>query len=177
MQHRLRPQTEFRKLVNECVRRAEELYGVDLGRITVSFDLRGQKAGEAAQRPHEDLGYTYSLRFNREALLRDWEMMTKSILPHEVAHLIAFAKPSLRADGHNAAWKRIAKRLGDSRRGATYHTMTLPPARRLRKFVYRNGTGAEVSIGPALHRSVQQGEKMIVFERQSFHACDFAGTA
>jgi SprT protein len=152
-------QEHFRRLVHECIERAEHIYNVDFGRVTITFDLRGENAAWSIQKPHPTLGVVYKLRFNREALRMDWDFMVNSAIPHEVAHLVAFADPSLGVEAnHDAQWREIAIALGDSQMGRTTHTLPLRPARRLTKFIYRNDQGALASISSRLHRRLQAGE-------------------
>lgn len=175
MVEQARTQQEFRRLVHECIKRAEELYDVNFGRVTVTFDLKGEKAALAIQTPHDNLGFVYKLRFNRDAMRLDWDQMVSSTIPHEVAHLVAFAVPALRADGHDHRWRAIAINLGDTQRGATYHTMNLPPARRVRRFHYRDERGYSVTVSAKLHREVQAGKCRIASGRHYFSAQHYEG--
>jgi predicted SprT family Zn-dependent metalloprotease len=126
------------------------------------------------QVPHPNVQYVYKLRFNKEAIKLDWTGMVESTIPHEVAHLVAFADPKLRAENHNSRWRRIAITLGDSKRGETFHQMALRPARRTRKFVYANQTGATVELTPHMHRQLQAGEcDLVEYARHQFYAKDF----
>ncbi len=125
-------QAEFRKHVRSCLVNAEVKYGVYFGRVTITFDLRGYSAGEARLVPHPTLGKVYKLRFNKEALEQNWEGMVNSTIPHEVAHLVVFARPDFKSENHDHKWRAIAISLGDTERGATCHTMLLKPARRPR---------------------------------------------
>jgi predicted SprT family Zn-dependent metalloprotease len=169
-----RTQAEFRRLVHECIERAESIYDIDLGRVTVTFDLRGENAAMAMQVPHPNVQYVYKLRFNKEAIALDWNQMVNSTIPHEVAHLVAFADPKLMAENHNSRWRRIAITLGDTLRGETFHRMALRPARRTRKFLYENQNGATVQLTPNMHRQLQAGEcDLVEYARHHFYAKDF----
>lgn len=172
-------QSEFRRLVHACIDKAEKLYDLDFGRVTITFDLKGEKAAWALQYPHPTMGYFYKLRFNRDAIRIDWDQMVNGTIPHEVAHLVAFAKPSLRAENHDFRWRKIAIALGDKTLGKAQHTMDLPPARRLRRFLYRDERGHSVAITPKFHNRVQAGEVDIrygehVFTAHHFRDCIYA---
>ncbi len=123
-------QAEFRRHVKACLVKAEVKYGVYFGRVTITFDLKGYSAGEARICPHPTLGKVFKLRFNKEALEKNWDGMVNSTIPHEVAHLVVFARPDLKSENHDYKWRAIAISLGDVERGAVYHTMVLKPARR-----------------------------------------------
>lgn len=170
-----RSRTEFRRLVHECITKAESRFDVSFGRVCVTFDLKGECAAKAYQQPHEMLGATYKIRFNRDAIRLDWHGMTKSTIPHEVAHLVAFAREDLGADNHNNAWRSIAIALGDIERGEAYHNLSLPPARRTTKFIYENERGISVLVPPRLHRRVQAGECGVSYKRQLFTADHYQG--
>jgi SprT protein len=172
-----RTQAEFRRLVHECLDKAEALYDVDFGRVTITFDVKGEKAAQAIQQPHPNLGFVYKLRFNKDAIRLDWNGMVSSTIPHEVAHLVAFAKPSLRAENHNHRWRSIAIALGDTERGAVYHTMKLPPARRVRKFLYRNEKGESAAISARMHSRVQKEGIGFMYGRHRFGAAHYRGLA
>lgn len=166
-------QAEFRLLVLKCIERAEQLYDVNFGRVTITFDLKGETAAKAYQVPNRSVGYVYKLRFNREAIRIDGQHMVERVIPHEVAHLVAFAVPKLRAEGHNRQWKFISTSLGDITKGETYHTLPLKPARRSCKFVYENDRGLTAMITPNLHRKVQAGKCGFTYMRQDFNARHF----
>ncbi len=165
-------QAEFRRLVHQNIELAEKLYGIDFGRVTVTFDLKGEDAAHAYQVPHPNLGFIYKLRFNREAIRLDWIHMVESTIPHEVAHLVAFARDDLGADGHNWKWRAIAIALGDTERGKNHHTLPLKPARRVRRFLYMNDRGS-CSVTPGMHHKVQAGLCDIEYLRNRFTARDF----
>src|SRR5690606_26926054 len=135
--------------VKLCIEAAEEKFG-KLPTIRIKFDLKGRCAGQAGYRPGE-----YFVRFNREALRVDWEHMVKETIPHEIAHIVAYAKPELGAKGHNAGWKRIAWALGC--KGERCHTMKLTPARKTTRtrYFYRTDRGTELLVGPKHHANIQ----------------------
>ena len=123
-------QTQFRKHVLECIDDAETIYNIDFGRVTITFDLKGYTAADARFSPHPTMGQVFKLRFNKEAIKQDWDMMVESTIPHEVAHLVCFAKPEFKSENHDRIWRAIAIRLGDRDRGMVGHTLTLTSTRR-----------------------------------------------
>jgi predicted SprT family Zn-dependent metalloprotease len=140
---------QFETLVKLCIEAAEEKYG-KLPPIRIRFDLKGRAAGQAGYR-----GTHFFVRFNVAAMNIDWDHMVKETIPHEIAHIVAYAKPELGAKGHNAGWKRIAWSLGC--KGERCHTMPLPPARASsrQRYFYRTEGGTELLVGPKHHARIQ----------------------
>lgn len=138
---------QFKMLVKLCIEAAEAKYGA-LPELDIRFDLKGRAAGMAGYR-----GGRFYVRFNREAMELNWEHMVQETIPHEIAHIVAFAKPSLGAKGHNPAWRAIAQSLGC--KGERCHTMNLTPARKVRRYFYKLDSGMELMVGPKHHKQIQ----------------------
>lgn len=145
--------TDFTRLVNLCIAAAEERWG-KLGPIRISYNLRGRAAGQACcRRTLQGEAYDLELRFNREALQKDWLHMVKETIPHEVAHLVGFAKPQLGAKNHNRQWQAIAQALGS--RGERCHNIPLTSGRRRHRYRYVTDAGTEVIAGAKHHKLIQ----------------------
>lgn len=146
---------DFTQLVRLCIAIAEEKYGA-LGPVAIRYDLKGRAAGMACCRIERATGKAsdLALRFNREAMQKDWDYMVRETIPHEVAHIVAYAKPELGAKNHNAQWRRISQSLGC--KGERCHKMQLTPAKRRNRFMYRTDSGLEVIAGPKHHNRIQQ---------------------
>ena len=144
----------FTQLVNLCLKIANDTYG-DLGPVKIRYDLRGLSAGQARCKisPITGVGYDLELRFNKEAMAKDWDHLVKETIPHEVAHLVAYAKPALGAKNHNKQWERIARSLGC--KGERCHKIKLTPARRRIRYKYVTDSGAVVIAGPKHHQRIQ----------------------
>ena len=145
---------DFTTLVKLCLKIAGDKYG-DLGHVDIRYDIRGQCAGQARCRRDRISGKAFDLclRFNKEALAKDWAGMVKDTIPHEVAHLVAYARPELGADNHNSQWERIARSLGCS--GNRCHTMALTSARRTFRYRYVTPSG-DVVVCRAKHHNLIQ---------------------
>lgn len=145
---------EFTAAVHACLKLASDTYKVDLSPANVVVDntVKGKVAGWACPKRHGK----YRLRFNLEAILNHNEQMTKDTIPHEVAHLVCFARPEL-GDGHNWGWKAVCRHLGgdDSRT----HDMLLTPAKIVesRRVEYRMPSGRICMVGPKHHKLIQSG--------------------
>lgn len=149
----MRTTEDFSKLVRLCIAAAEERWG-SLGNVRITYNLRGRAAGMACcRRALTGQAYDLELRFNREALEKDWVHMVRETIPHEVAHLVAFAKPQLGAKNHNSQWRSISQALGS--KGDRCHTMQLTPAKRRSRYRYVTESGKEVIAGPKHHKQIQ----------------------
>lgn len=146
---------DFTDLVNLCLKIAADKYG-QMPAVTIRYDLKGRAAGMAGcRRSWDGTATDLYLRFNREALEKDWDHMVKQTIPHEVAHLVAYCFPRLGAKNHNSAWKMIDRSLGGT--GERCHQMELTPAKARSRFIYVTASGAEVVVGPKHHKGLQEG--------------------
>ena len=145
---------DFTRLVNLCLDAAREQFG-DFPQVAIRYDLRGRAAGMACCRRNRLTGEAsdFVLRFNVEALQKDWSHMVRETIPHEVAHIVGYALPHLGAKNHNTAWRRISQTLGA--RGDRCHTMQLTPAKRRARYRYVLDNGQEVIAGPKHHKMIQ----------------------
>lgn len=120
-------------------------------RVKIRYDIKGRCAGQARHRAG-----VYELRFNPEAILNHNEDMTKDTIPHEVAHLVCFARREL-GNGHDAGWKRVCRQLGgdDSRT----HDMTLTKAKEVARYKYTMPNGKVYNLAGKQHNSIQNGTR------------------
>ncbi|MDF5862155.1 SprT family zinc-dependent metalloprotease [Pseudomonas aeruginosa] len=88
--------------VEACYRQAEHFFQRSFPRPTVSFRLRGQKAGVA----HLDENL---LRFNPQLYRENREHFLEQTVAHEVAHLIAHQLFGPRIRPHGEEWQLIMR--------------------------------------------------------------------
>lgn len=139
---------KFSKIVRDCLAKAVEEFGLyNLEDVDISYDLKGQCAGQAGKR-----NGTYFLRFNLDAIKLDFEDMAYDTVPHEVAHLVCFEDPRL-GKNHNRGWKNVCLALGGS--GKRTHDLQLERARKVKRFVYKLSDGTEVQLTKGKHKKVQ----------------------
>lgn len=156
MQQKLK---DFNAAVLACLKLASEKYNVNLNANTVviTTDVTGRAGGWA--HPMRSDG-KYKLRFNREAIDLYHEDMVENIIPHEVAHLVCYARPEL-GRKHDFGWKAICRGLGgdDSRT----HNMSLTAAKIVpsRRQKYTTDSGRICEVGPKHHQMLQAGCKTI----------------
>lgn len=148
---------DFTKLVQLCLSIAAEKYG-EMPAVEISYDMRGRAAGEAGCLFNRVTGEATQLRlrFNREAIAKNWDEMVTQTIPHEVAHLVSFCFPKLGAKNHNWKWAEIDRALGGT--GERCHKMELTPGRKTSRYIYRDSNGVEVTVGPKHHSGLQRGK-------------------
>ena len=138
-----------------------EMYNVDLFDTIIETDVKGKVAGWAC--PKNEQG-VFTLKFNREALDKHPIHMIGDTLPHEVAHLVCFARPEL-GKNHDAGWKAVCKALGGT--AARCHDMELTPTRKTRTFMYRDAAGLEDTLTIIRHNKLQRGKVQVYINNKT----------
>lgn len=148
-------QTQVQQILDRCnqvIEKAKLLYGLDLSKVHIRFDLKGRAAGQAYRRSNQ-----YGVRFNRDMLTREaFEHVLNNTVPHEFAHLICFMNPAF-GNNHNSGWERVCISLGGS--GATRHKEEIVLGRGT-TYEYRTSNGNTVRIGDKHHRYIQTGGRL-----------------
>ncbi|WP_114418694.1 SprT family zinc-dependent metalloprotease [Marinospirillum perlucidum] len=91
---------QVRKEVLRCYALAEQFYLKSFPRPEVSLKLRGKSAGVA------ELGRN-RLRFNQVLLEENAEAFLAEVVPHEVAHLLAWQLHGRKIRPHGREWQQI----------------------------------------------------------------------
>ena len=146
----------------EVFARAQELYGVDLSKVTISFNLKGRRAGVASWKINcltcETSAHT--LRFNHDMVTRNdpkvLRDMVENTVPHEIAHLVCAVRPEL-GKNHDYGWARVCRALGGS--GGRTHSNEVVYGKG-RTFEYTTDRGHQVRIGERHHAAVQAGRTL-----------------
>ncbi len=109
--------------VEACYRQAEHFFQRSFPRPTVSFRLRGQKAGVA----HLDENL---LRFNPQLYRENREHFLEQTVAHEVAHLIAHQLFGPRIRPHGEEWQLIMRGIyglpPDRGQAPRHHPLPVP---------------------------------------------------
>ena len=149
---------EITRKTQEVLRRAEQLYGVKL-EPTVGFNLRGRVAGWAVFKTCRiTRARKYSLRFNQDLIQGPhFEDIRDSTVPHEVAHLVCYARPELGSD-HDEGWRRVCLALGGT--GARCHNYAVSHA--AGSIVYVSTRGHEVKFSKIRHAKIQGGVRYVL---------------
>ena len=128
--------------------KAEGLFGVSIVPV-ISFDLRGQAAGQANYRENK-------IRFNRQLLEKYTTEFVDQTVPHEFAHLVAYQKFGRRIRPHGAEWKKVMEAFGVD--PARTHNFDVSPTRRLKRFHYRcHCPGSDYQLSSIRHNRILRG--------------------
>ena len=90
--------------LSELQKKVCRLFGVTVNPEVV-FDLRGQAAGQANYLKNK-------IRFNRDLLEKFTDEFVSQTVPHEFAHLVAYAKFGRRIKPHGSEWQSVMVALG-----------------------------------------------------------------
>ena len=145
--------------VSRVLAQAEKLYGVKIS-PTVSFNLRGRVAGWAGCTlcRMTRTASNFRLRFNCELIEgKHFDDMVNNTVPHEIAHLVCYARPDL-GSKHDAGWQRVCLALGGD--GKRCHTYEVSP--RGGGFTYRATCGTVLTVSRQIHNKIQQGQGRVL---------------
>ncbi len=143
------PQQQILDKCNAVFAKAAELYGLDMSRVGIRFDLKGSAAGMACRR-----GAQYYIRFNRDMLAREaFDHVLKDTVPHEIAHIVCFMNPAL-GSNHNSGWERACVALGGN--GTRCHEEDVVHGKGY-TYEYITDRGHTIRIGDKYHAHVQRG--------------------
>lgn len=78
---------------------------------TCSFDLRGHTAGAAIFGKKEKTRVTH-IRLNAYLLCTQSEEVLRTVIPHEVAHLVVYHLHGRDVEGHGVEWQRVMRSFG-----------------------------------------------------------------
>ena len=143
----------MRQRTQEVLNQAERLYGVKID-PTIAFNLKGRVAGWAGCKfcALTRKATQFSLRFNCELIQGEhFGDMMQNTVPHEVAHLVCYARPEL-GRKHDSGWKRVCMALGgDGKRTHNYDVVVKG------RWDYLTDLGNKVSVTKRYHAAVQAG--------------------
>jgi SprT protein len=129
----------LRALMPEARRRTEALldqarrhFGVRIPSPEVRFDLRGQAAGQVRQAP----GRVWQVRYNSVLLAREPDAFLAQTVPHECAHLVAFALFGRGIRPHGPEWQGVMRHFGAEPRRCHSFAADDLRTRHLRRFDY-----------------------------------------
>lgn len=144
---------------------ADKTYGTRLaGNVHIRCDIRGfRTAGEArCKRDILNNAHSFELRLHPIAIEQYWEETLSNTIPHEIAHLVNYAKPGT-GRRHNRGWKKVCLALGGN--GNRCHSLDLgAPSREermsareaRRPYVYTDSKGVERRLTKIRHKKLQQ---------------------
>lgn len=139
--------------IDYCVALANERFNLSFPAPIATFNLHGLVAGQAR---YYSTHSKCEIRINPDYLRAHTPDMIEDTVPHEVAHLIAFAVHGKNIKSHGYEWQDIAIFLGCT--GNRCHSYDAIPAKKTRKFLYLCPCGDHHYLGLNLHRKVQTGD-------------------
>lgn len=136
---------------------AQKLYGVDMSKVRLGFNLKGRVAGWAIAKNVPGRGRDYLVRFNHDMIVRGCEEtlndMLNDTVPHELAHIVCFMRPEL-GKNHDAGWARVCRALGGG--GGRTHSMDVVYGKGT-TYEYTTDCGNRVRLNERRHAYVQSG--------------------
>lgn len=115
------------------------------------FDLRGRCAGQA-------LPESWVIRLHTGLLKQHGDSFIDETVPHEWAHLLAFAIHGGRIRPHGSEWRKIMRLLGC--KPEVCHNYEVKPARQVRRHSYRCNCRSH-ALSSIRHRRVLAGQAYI----------------
>lgn len=121
--------------VKSCLRVAESRYRRPFDYQAIHIDIRGRAAGQIRYERSRVKKSLPLLRFNPYLLDRYQEVFVDEVVPHECAHLVAYAMHGMKIKPHGVEWKAIMRDLYDCKPLVT-HRFDMPRKAR-NTFEYR----------------------------------------
>ena len=129
---------------NQALQRQDEM-------PRLRFDLRGRCAGQA-------LPGQWVIRLNHSLLNQHGQRFVDETVPHEWAHLLAYAMHGPNIRPHGEQWRQIMQLLGCQ--PDVCHNYEVKPARQLRRHAYHCGCRAH-ELSSIRHRRVLAGQRYV----------------
>lgn len=107
------------KHVNLCFDKAEVFFGTTFKRSHSNFKQRGKAAGTAHLQKNE-------LRFNHFMYTQNPDVFLKTVIPHEVAHIIVFQIYASNVKPHGKEWQAVMRKVYGLLPERT-HSFDVPP--------------------------------------------------
>lgn len=142
----------------ELIAKGNAMFGTNVTLDRIEWYPRGRAAGMAGRSLNRvTREAVYFLRYSMEVARNDINALLSEVVPHEVAHLIAFQLGDM---GHGRVWKRVCALLGGT--GERCHNLEITKARRTRMYVYKLISGEEIKFKGAVHRNLVAGRSYIL---------------
>jgi len=123
---------------------------------TVRFDLRGRAAGQLVYRRVRGRVSQASFRFNLALYDQDPDRFVKEVVPHEVAHLVAYQLHGSAIKPHGQEWKMVMTEIFGLPPTVT-HSFAVAPSNR-KAYLYRCACpSTEHRLGIIRHNRIRNG--------------------
>ena len=125
--------------VKDCLSKAELKFRQHFGYQSIEIDIRGRTAGQIrygyASKGNKKVLRTEQnlpiLRFNPYLLAKYKETFIDQVVPHECAHLVAYALFGMKIKPHGAEWKALMANLYQQAPDVTHRFEILSKTRRM----------------------------------------------
>ncbi|ACA32025.1 protein of unknown function DUF335 SprT [Histophilus somni 2336] len=94
---------QIQRRLRDCLILAEQYFQCNFEMPTVSYDVRGMKAGVAYLQQN-------SIKLNRTLLLENPQQFIQQVVPHELAHLIVYQQFG-RVKPHGSEWQHVMNKI------------------------------------------------------------------
>ena len=121
--------------------------------MEVSFDLKGQSAGQMQLR-----GKHCRLRFNPVLMTQNYEHYLEVTVAHELAHAVAALVFGRKIKPHGREWQLVMAMFGQEAERCHNYDLSQTKIRRLQRFRYRCAC-REHELTIIRHRRIQSGER------------------
>ncbi len=136
----------------DCLQDSLERLNRELGREDplplLRFDLRGRSAGQARLA-------NWCIRLNLDLLRQHGDVFIADTVPHELAHLVAYAMFGSRIRPHGKEWRALMQLL--ERPATVCHSYAVQPARRVSRYAYRCACRSH-QLSSIRHRRILAGQ-------------------
>lgn len=145
MTHTMSIETQVKERVCECLKMAEEFYGIGYVCPEIRFDVKGRCAGQVNITENGA-----PISFNKELFVANKDHFMEDTIPHEVAHYIVFINCAVnnrpyprtrggRCDHHGKLWKSIMSCLFGIDPKRCHNLDTSSVRRKMRRAIYKCG--------------------------------------
>ncbi len=124
--------------------------------LEVSFDLKGQAAGQMQLR-----GKQMRLRFNPALMAQNRDHFIRTAVGHELAHAVAALVYGRKIKPHGREWQSIMVLFGLEPERCHDYDLSRVKVRRLQRFRYRCAC-REHELTSIRHRRIQSGERSYI---------------
>lgn len=151
---------QVKREVLHCYALAEDFYLKSFPRPQVRLDLRGRSAGIAELQ-------TNRLRFNPILLQENQAAFLAEVVPHEVAHLLAWQLHGRKIKPHGREWQQIMQQVFAVSPSTTHTFDTRRSAKQ--GYIYACACqGKEHALTVRRHNKILRGQQYICRECKSF---------
>ena len=131
-------QTQAIVLTESFFKKADEIYSTEFPKCQVLFNLKGACAGTALSK-YSDKNANI-IRYNSGLLLQEQDRFLESVVPHEVAHIVAERLFGGRGNNvnHGYAWRQVMRQFGvDPERCHDFDVTDHARTRNVKKFLFK----------------------------------------